>query len=90
MNNYYEFTKFDEDESSINLFNSMSDDKLKILLDDYFNEIDDYLNLFADTFKLLFKGKDYDDYYYLAKSLLEQINDIKIILNILVERHTDE
>lgn len=90
MNNYYEFTKFDEDGFAMDIFNAMSDKRLKGILDDYFNEMDTYLNLFASTFKSLFKGKDYDEFYYQAKSLLEQINDIKIILNILLERSMDE
>lgn len=40
--------------------------------------------------KKIFKGHDYDDYYYHAKSLVEELNDIKIILNILIERTKDE
>lgn len=82
MNNYYEFTKFDEDGFAMDIFNAMSDERLKGILDDYFNELAAYL--------ALFKGKDYDEFYYQAKSLLEQINDIKIILNILLERSMDE
>ncbi len=90
MNNYYKFTKFDEDGFAMDIFNFMTDDKLKMILDEYFNDIDNYLNMFADTFKSIFKGKDYDEYYYQAKSLTEQLNDIKIILNILIERKSDE
>ena len=52
-------------------------------IDDYFNEIETCLNDFAKTFKMLFKGKDYDEYSYQAKALIETLNDIKIILNIL-------
>lgn len=90
MNNYYEFTKLIEDGLAMDLFNFMSDEKLKSILDDYFNDIENYLNDFADTFKMLFNGQDYDDYYYHAKSLIEELNDIKIILNILIERNIDE
>lgn len=90
MNNYYEFSKLIEDGVSMDFFNFMSDEKLKIILDDYFNDIENYLNDFANTFKYLFNGKDYDEYYYQAKSLIEQLNDIKIILNILIERKIDE
>lgn len=90
MNNYYEFTKFDEDGFAMDIFNAMSDKRLKEILDNYFNEINDYLALFIDTFKFLLKEKNYDEFYYQAKYLLEQINDIKIILNILLERSTDE
>ncbi len=90
MNNYYEFSKLIEDGVSMDFFNFMSDEKLKTILDDYFNDIENYLNDFSNTFKYLFKGKDYDEYYYQAKSLIEQLNDIKIILNILIERKIDE
>lgn len=90
MNNYYEFTKFIEDELTMDIFNGMTDERLKSILDDCFNDTENYLNEFADTFKMLFKGKDYDEYYYHAKALVEQLNDIKIILNILIERNIDE
>ncbi len=90
MNNYYEFSNFDEDRFAMNIFNFMTDKQLMSILDDYFNEIDNYLDLFANTFKSLFNGKDYDEYYYQAKSLVESINDIKIILNILIERKMNE
>lgn len=90
MNNYYEFTKLIEDELSMDIISGMSNDKLKIVLDDYFNDIETYLNEFAIAFKKRFKGHDYDDYYYHTKSLIEELNDIKIILNILIERTKDE
>ena len=90
MNNYYEFTKFIEDGLAMDIFNGMSDGKLKLILDDHFNDIENYLNEFADTFKSVFNGIDYDEHYYQAKALVEQLNDIKIILNILLERAKDE
>lgn len=90
MNNYCNFTNFIEDGLAMDIFNGMSNEKLKRILDDYFNDIEIYLNDFADTFKKLFKGQDYDDYYYHAKSLIEELNDIKIILNVLIERNKDE
>ena len=83
MNNNYEFTKLIENGLTIDFYCSISKEKLKKLLDDYFNEIETCLNDFAKTFKLLFKGKDYDEYSYQAKALIETLNDIKIILNIL-------
>ena len=90
MNNYYEFTKYDEDGIAMDIFNGLSTDKLKSILDDYFNEIEYFLDLFADTFKNVFNGSDYDEFYYQSKSLVEQINDIKIIINILKERDINE
>lgn len=42
-----------------------------------------YLNNYADIFKVLFKENDYDEFYYSAKALIEELNDIKIILNLL-------
>lgn len=54
MKNYYEFTKFDENGLAIDIFNAMTDKKLGEILDNYFNEIDAYLDLFANTFKSLF------------------------------------
>ena len=90
MNNYYEFTKYDEDGFAMDIFNGLSNDKLKSILDDYFNEIEYFLDLFADTFKNVFNGSDYDEFYYQSKSLVEQINDIKIIINILKERDINE
>ena len=90
MNNYYEFTKYDEDGIAMDIFNGLSNDKLKSILDDYFNEIEYFLDLFADTFKNVFNGSDYDEFYYQSKSLVEQINDIKIMINILKGRDMDE
>lgn len=90
MNNYYEFTKYDEDGFAMDIFNGLSNDKLKSILDDYFNEIEYFLDLFADTFKNVFNGSDYDEFYYQSKSLVEQINDIKIMINILKGRDMDE
>ena len=90
MNNYYEFTKYDEDGFAMDIFNGLSNDKLKSILDDYFNEIEYFLDLFADTFKNVFNGSDYDEFYYQSKSLVEQINDIKIMINILKVRDMDE
>ena len=86
MNNYYEFTKYEEDGMTLAIFNGLSNDKLKSILDDYFNEIE----CFLDTFTNIFNESNYDEFYYKSKSLIEQINDIKIIINILKGRDMDE
>ncbi len=57
MNNYCNFTKLIEDGLTMDIFNFMSNDKLKRVLDDSFNDIGTYLNDFANTFKKLFKVK---------------------------------
>lgn len=90
MNNYYEFTKLIEDKESFDFFNSLSTNVLKNINDDNFNDIESYLNYFSKVFKKIFNGTDYDEFYYQAKSLIEQLNDIKIILNILIERKNNE
>ena len=86
MYNYYEFNKYDEDGFAMDIFNGLSTEKLKSILNDNFNEIEYFLDLFANTFKSIFSSDDYDEFYYQCKSLIEQINDIKIILNILRDR----
>ena len=90
MYNYYEFNKYDEDGFAMDIFNGLSTEKLKSILNDNFNEIEYFLDLFGNTFKSMFNGDDYDEFYYQSKSLIEQINDIKIILNILRDRDIDE
>lgn len=90
MDNYYKFTKYDEDGLAMDIFFGFSSDRLKEILDDYFNETEYFLTLFAHTFKRLFKGADYDEFYYQALALIEQINDIKVILNILKDRDINE
>ena len=86
MKNYYKFTKLLNDNESINFYNSLSNIMLNNHLDDLFNDIDNYLNYYAIFFKEIFNGQDYDEHYYDMKALLEELNDIKIILNILNER----
>ena len=71
MNNYYEFTNLIDDKESFEYFNSLS----RINLNNY-----------ANIFKILFQDNDYSEFYYSCKSLIEEINDIKIILNILKSR----
>lgn len=83
MINYYEFTKLNEDIESINFYNSISKKELTNILDTTLNNIDYYLNYYAEFLNCSFKGSDYHEHYYLMKSLSEDINNIKIILNIL-------
>ena len=89
MNNYYEFN-YNEDRESFEYFNSLSNNVLKNILDNNFNYIEFYLKEFSNIFKKLFNGKDYDEFYYSCLSLVEELNDIKIILNILKERDKNE
>ena len=90
MNNYYEFTNLVDDGESFEYFNSLPINVLKNILDDNFNYIDFYLDYFANIFKDIFNNKDYDEFYYTCLSLIEELNNIKIILNILKERDTNE
>ena len=89
MYNYYKFTNFLEDCDSINYFESLSTQILINYLDSSFIFIETLLNYFSSVFKNLFNGKDYDEFYYSCKSLIEELNDIKIILNILKDRDND-
>ena len=90
MNNYYKFTKLNEDRESFQYFNSLSNEFLKNILDDSFNYIDDIINDHANVFKIIFNEKDYDEFYYSCLSLCEKLNNIKIILNILKDRDNNE
>ena len=89
MNNYYEFN-YNEDRESFEYFNSLSNNVLKNILDNNFNYIEFYLKEFANVLKKLFNGNDYDEFYYTCLSLVEELNDIKIILNILKVRDKNE
>lgn len=90
MKNYYEFDKLIDDEELINYFNSMSNKQLIDILNSEFDNIDYNLNYYAEFIKDLFNGNDYDEHYYNLKSLSEELNDIKIILNILYGRDFDD
>ncbi len=90
MKNYYEFTKLNDDRETFQYFNSLSNKFLKNILDDSFNYIDNTINNYANIFKIIFNGKDYDEFYYSCLSLYEELNDIKIILNILKDRSNNE
>lgn len=90
MKNYYEFTKLNEDRESFQYFNFLSDEFLKNILNNSFNYIDNTINDYANIFKIIFNDKDYDEFYYSCLSLCEELNDIKIILNILKDRDNNE
>ena len=89
MNNYFEFN-YIEDKESFEYFNSLSSSTLKNILDNNFSYIEFFLEEFSNVFKKLFNGTDYDEFYYTCLSLVEELNDIKIILNILKERDKNE
>lgn len=84
MNNYYKFTN---DKETIKYYNSLSNNALNDILNNSIDDIDYYLNYYAEILRAIFSGDDYDEHYYLLKSLSEELNDIKIILNILGESH---
>ena len=89
MNNYFEFN-YIEDKESFEYFNSLSTYVLKNILDNNFYYIEFFLEEFAEVFKNVFNRTDYDEFYYTCLSLVEELNDIKIILNILKERDKNE
>lgn len=88
MYNYYNFkiNKKYSDRDTIKFYKSLSTKILKDNLNKSFNYLESYLIYFSKIFKSLYKGKDYDEFYYTCKSLVEELNDIKIILNILKGR----
>lgn len=86
MNNYYEFLNLVYDKKSFEHFNSLSNEELKSILNDSFDYLDDNISYYANVFKIIFSNYDYDEFYYSCKSLSEEINNIKIIINILKER----
>ena len=90
MNNYYNFNKLSDNNESITFYNSLPNNELNVQLNYEFDNIDFYLNYYADFFKEAFNGLDYDEHYYMMKSLAEWLNDIKIILNILMKRENNE
>lgn len=84
----YNFNNLYDDSESIKYYNSMSNNELNITLNNEFDDIDYYLNYYAEFLKRTFNGTDYDEHYYTMKALSEELNDIKIILNILNERNS--
>ena len=89
MSNYYEFN-YTDDKESFEYFNSLSTNILKNILNENFDYIESFLEVFSNVFKVIFNKNDYDEFYYSCKSLIEELNDIKIILNILKERDINE
>ena len=89
MNNYYEFNNLSIDKESFEYFNSLSTNILNTYLNDTFNYIESYLNQFSFVFKTIFNELDYDEFYYSCLSLIEELNNIKIILNILKDRDNE-
>ena len=78
---YYYYKKLNDEWKLYYLYGESTDE-----VNDYFNEIE----CFLDTFTNIFNESNYDEFYYKSKSLIEQINDIKIIINILKGRDMDE
>ena len=78
MNNYYEFNNLSIDKESFEYFNSLSTNILNTYLNDNFDYIESSLEEFSNVFKAIFK------------SLIEELNDIKIIFNILKDRDKNE
>ena len=87
MKNYYKFDQLIIDKDSIKYYSSLSNIVLLNIINSSFNDISYHLNYYAKFLKTIFKGDDYDEHYYLLKSLVEGINDIKIILNILGDKN---
>ena len=88
MNNYYEFTTLINDEDSSSYFNLLPSDTLKRILNEIFVYIESYLKNYSNVFKYIFN--DYDEFYYSCLSLIDELNDIKIILNILKGRECEK
>lgn len=90
MKNYYEFKNFINDEESINHYICFNTKQLKIYLSIQFDDVEYYLNYYAEFLKDIFNGTDCNDHYYMLKALTEELNNIKIILNILKGRDEHE
>ena len=84
MINFYEFTRLFDDKDSF------TDIKLKNSLIECFDNVENYLKYYSIVFKDIFKGTDYDEFYYSCKNLLEDLNNIKIVLNILYKRNNND
>lgn len=87
MNNCYNFTKLIDDGESFKYFNSLSNNDLNFILNSSFDNIDYMINNYASIFRFIFNGDDYDEFYYSCKALSEELNNIKIIINILKTRN---
>ncbi len=86
-NDFYQFNIFDYYiDEAFNYYNSLSEHELINQLNDGLDNLNSNLNYYAKLLKEIFDGRDYDEHYHNMKSLSEELNDIKIILNILKER----
>ena len=86
MKNYYEFEILNYENESIDFYKSIDTKELKKQLNNYFNDIEYYINYYAEVLKSFFENSDYNEHYYTMKALQEELNNIKIILNILKGR----
>ena len=86
MKNYYEFEILNYENESIDFYKSIATKELKKQLNNYFNDIEYYTNYYAEVLKSIFEDSDYNEHYYTMKALQEELNNIKIILNILKGR----
>lgn len=82
MKNYY-FKTYTKNKETYNFYKSLSKQELKTHLDLLFEELNDNLMYYACVMKRIFRGRDYNDFYYQLKSLTEDLDDIKTILCIL-------
>lgn len=85
MYNYYNFNNLYDDNETVSFYNSLSSKQLNQELNNLFDNIEYYVNYYAEFSQSIFNGNDYDEHFYTLKSLSENLNDIKIILNILKE-----
>lgn len=83
MKNYYEFENLNYEKDTVDFYKSITNIELKKHLNKNFNDIEYYLSYYAEILKSIFYGTDYDEHYYMLNALVEELNDIKIILNIL-------
>lgn len=88
MRNYF-LTKVFDDKETYNFFKSLSKKELKELLSMKLEDINDYLVYYSKLLKIIFNGTDYNEHNCNLKSLSEEVNDIKIILNILEEDYNE-
>lgn len=82
MENYF-FDTFNNNEESHEFYSTLSKKELVQILNMKFDEINCNLFYYANLLKQILKGLDYDEHYYNLLSLVEDISDIKIIVDIL-------
>lgn len=81
MKNY--FTTFDKNKESLKFYKNLSKKELIQILNMKFDNINDNVSYYAKLLKQIFKGSDYDEHYYNLLSIVEDVSDIKIIVDIL-------